>query len=260
MFPFLDLHFAKIPLYGLSMVVGGLVGSVLVFFLCKKFKKNFLDFIIISVLMLAFGFVGAKILYLFVTYPIKSIPRVVFEMLFNRNRDELGGGFVFYGGIIGAIGGYFFGVKIAQCKVNDFNEIYTFVLPFVHAFGRIGCFCAGCCYGIRYDGPLAVYYHDPISTVEPNVGIFPVQLVESFLLLIFSISMLTLYVNHKKVSVLYYAGFYAVLRFVLEYFRGDVERGRLYLFSTSQWISIGLLVATVVCLVIFHIRTERVNS
>lgn len=254
MFPFVDLKFIKIPMYGINLVVGGLLAGTIAYFLCKKLKKEFLDFIIISTLMLAFGFVFAKILYLLVAYPLKEIPGIILSLLSNTKNPEFGAGFVFYGGIIGAVGGYFLGSKIAGCKINEFSSIYTFVLPFVHSFGRIGCFCAGCCYGIRYDGPFAVHYDSPISSVEPGVGIFPVQLLEALLLFIFSITVLILLMKNKKISIFYYALFYSVIRFGLEFLRGDIERGKIFMFTTSQWISIFIFVAAVLMLGITELK------
>ncbi len=257
MFPFLDLHFIKIPMYGLCIVVGGLLGCGLVYFICKKLKKNYLDFIIITAISIGFSFLFSKLLYLLVSFPINEIPGLIWKMIVDPKNSPVSGGFVFYGGAIGGAIGYFVGVKIAKCKFTDFNEVYTFAIAFVHSFGRIGCTCAGCCYGIHYNGPLALHYKNPITLVEPNVGIFPVQPLESALLMLFAITMFVLIMKNKKVTIFYYTGFYSVVRFCLEYLRGDVVRGGFWIFSTSQWISIILFAATIVCMVVLKIRKNK---
>ena len=253
MFPFLDLHFIKIPMYGLCIVVGGIIGCSLVCLICKKLKKNILDFIIVAAVGIGFSFVFAKLFYIFVTYPINLIPKLIYKMFTDPKNFPMSGGFVFYGGVFGGALGYFVGTKIAKCKFTDFNETLTFLVAFVHSFGRLGCFCAGCCYGIHYNGPFAIRYVNPISPVEPNVGIFPVQLLESALLMIFAITMFILIMKNKKVTIFYYTIYYSIVRFCLEYLRGDVERGKLWIFSTSQWISIFLFVASIICIVVLGI-------
>ena len=77
--------------------------------------------------------------------------------LSNSNSNLLGSGFVFYGGLFGGILGYYLGVKIAKCNFSDFVSFFVFIVPLVHGFGRIGCFCAGCCYGIPYEGFFSVF-------------------------------------------------------------------------------------------------------
>lgn len=261
MYPFLDLGFIKIPMYGLCIVVGGFIGCGLVYFVCKKLKRNYLDFIIIATVSIGFSILFAKLLFLFVSYPITQIPKLLVQMFTDpKNSPVSSGGFVFYGGVIGGAIGYFVGVKIAKCKFADFNETFTFVIPFIHSFGRIGCFCAGCCYGIHYNGPFALHYRNPISTVEPNIGIFPVQLLESALLFIFAMTMFIMIMKNKKVTIFYYAAFYSVVRFCLEFLRGDVVRGSFWLFSTSQWISIILFVITIALIVVLKIRRKKIKE
>ena len=115
------------------------------------------------------------------------------------------------------------------------------VVPLAHALGRVGCFCAGCCYGIPMDPPWGVCFH---SALAPHgVALFPVQLLEAALNFI-----LFLFLYHyakkprKPGAVLgLYLVCYAVERFGLEYLRFDEIRGFLFGISTSQWISLLLI-------------------
>jgi phosphatidylglycerol---prolipoprotein diacylglyceryl transferase len=259
MLPFINLGFIKIPLYGLCIVLGIFSGAFIVFRGCKKKGKDFYSFIIIAALVTFFSFIGAKLLFLVITYPLKDIPKIIFYMLFKPKQTQLGEGFVFYGGLIFGCFGYFLGSLISKCKINYFFEELTFLIPWCHAFGRLGCFCGGCCYGILYDGPFAVYYHNPITNVPPDTGIFPVQLLESLLMFIFALIMIFRYFKGKKVSVIFYVLYYSVTRFFLEYLRGDAERKIYGAFSTSQWISIFLFVLACGVLV-FMIFRKRKNK
>ena len=80
---------------------------------------------------------------------------------------------VFYGGLLGAIGALYLYGKVRKINTDDLLQTAAPCFPLFHAFGRIGCFMAGCCYGI----PCSVGF--PLA-VEPDVIRFPVQLVEAF--------------------------------------------------------------------------------
>ena len=114
-----------------------------------------------------------------------------------------------------------------------------------HAFGRLGCFFAGCCYGAVCSGPLCVTFHDAHSLAPLGVPLFPTQLMESGgEFLIFGI--LTLLWRRRKFDgqlFWLYPIFYAILRFVIEFFRGDVDRGLYFggIISTSQIIAVFML-------------------
>jgi phosphatidylglycerol:prolipoprotein diacylglycerol transferase len=112
----------------------------------------------------------------------------------------------------------------------------------MHAIGRIGCFCAGCCYGRAMDPPFGVYFRaDSVAPI--GVALFPVQLLESvlnFILFIILFGYSRKPRADRQITGLYIAC-YGVIRFILEFFRGDGERGILWIFSTSQWISLALI-------------------
>ena len=112
--------------------------------------------------------------------------------------------------------------------------------------GRIGCFAAGCCYGRPAEVPWAITFHDEYANrvvgTPLNTPLHPTQLYESLAcLLIFGI--LIAIAARKKFHgqvALAYVVLYAVARFVIEFFRGDVARGSILdgALSTSQFIAI----------------------
>lgn len=117
--------------------------------------------------------------------------------------------------------------------------------------GRIGCFCSGCCYGMEYNGfGHIVFSNTPYAPI--GVSLFPSQLVEAFLNLIIFMVLAFLYKkysNSYKIVSLYLI-LYSIVRFILEFFRGDAIRGFLFGISTSQWISIVLFIIGIVVWVI----------
>ncbi len=206
--------------------------------LCSIQNIDFYDFIIISATAGAFGFAGAKLFFLIDYYGATNFFIVLGQMLLHPKTSGLiSGGFVFYGGLIGGIAGYFLGIKIARVGITTFLNTFAFAIPYVHAFGRIGCFCAGCCYGIEYHG-------------FPSVaGRFPVQLVEAFLLFAFAFVMLYLIMRKEHVQTkglplfLWYILYYSIVRFCLEFLRAD-ERGQ-FLFGKNFVLSISQLVSLI---------------
>jgi phosphatidylglycerol:prolipoprotein diacylglycerol transferase len=117
-------------------------------------------------------------------------------------------------------------------------------VPLAHAFGRLGCFFAGCCYGV----PSAFGLEFNASELAPHgVKLLPVQLIEAGcnLLLFVLLLVLSRFCRRRGLLTGTYLAAYAVMRFVLEFFRYDAERGVFWGLSTSQWISLLLLPAAV---------------
>lgn len=162
----------------------------------------------------------------------------------------LADGFVVYGGILGGI---FAGWLYCHVRRIRFLAYFDLVMPSValaQGFGRIGCFLAGCCYGKETDSILAVTFHD--SDFAPNnVALMPTQIYASILDFL-NFAVLLYIAGHKRQDGqvgAFYLIFYSVGRFVLEFFRGDLIRGSVGIFSTSQFISIFIFAAGVLLLI-----------
>ena len=230
--------------------------------LCEQLQKNYYNFIIVAAVVTAFGFVFAKLLYLLTAFPLSKFFLAWGVMITHPIKSGLmSSGFVFYGGLLGGILGYLAGVKIARCSFSDFLNIFAFVIPYIHAWGRVGCFCAGCCYGIPYEGPFALHYTHPVSDAPCGPGIFPVQLVEALLLFAFAFCMLVLLLKKKELPFfLLYLIYYSVIRFALEYLRNDKGRGFIGPLSVSQFISIFVFTISLIILMLNlfqHLRRMR---
>ena len=148
MLPFLDLKIIKLPMYGLCIAFGIFIAGFISYKLIKRQKKDFDYFIMITVIAIFFGFIFAKLLFILVTYPLSQFFKIVWNIITNLNNPTTRIGFVFYGGLIGGILGYIVGCKIAKVSLKEYVNIFGVAIPIAHGFGRIGCFCAGCCYGI----------------------------------------------------------------------------------------------------------------
>ena len=239
MCPYFKIFGFNIPGYSLMLILGLVLANIIVFFYGKKDKNININDLIICEAYTGLGAIfGSKILYLWVMRKDIDWSRI-FDL--NYFNSLMQGGFVFYGGLIGGL--LFFAVGCRMHKINGFYYLnkFIFIIPFVHAFGRLGCFMAGCCYGIRYDGVFSVTF--PENSFAPaGINLFPVQLMEAFLLLIISF-VLFLYQRKGRANMILslYFIMYGIVRFLLEFLRYDEVRGRWLYFSTSQWISIALI-------------------
>lgn len=240
---YLDLGVIRLPSYGVMITIGIILANLLAILLCKRYRLDGNDFIILEAYAFLGGFLGAKLLYLVVSFSQIDWGRIFEFDYFNRLMQ---GGFVFYGGLLWGIATIFAAGRLHHIVAAAYVRHMIGLIPLIHGFGRIGCFLAGCCYGRPYDGRFAVTFLEG-SLAPSGIPLFPVQLTEA--LLLFLLGALILIADWKwqvSYTVELYLSLYGIIRFVLEYFRYDAVRGSLWIFSTSQWISIGLILWAVI--------------
>lgn len=158
-------------------------------------------------------------------------------------------GFVFYGSLIFVIPTMIWFFRRQNLPVSQMFDIMAITATIVHAFGRMGCFFAGCCHGIPTESWLGVIFTDPYCAADPkNVPLHPTQLYEVFLLLTIMV-FLSFYKKRKKFHgelFLLYLVLYAIGRGIIEFYRGDESRGFLFngYLSHSQFIALIILLIT----------------
>lgn len=242
MLPFITIFNRQIPMYGLLIMAGVVLGVFFaVFFPAKKHIAR--DDLFNAVCYAGVGvFVGAKLLYIALEIPelffAQNAPTFTWELIYRLFAY----GFVFYGGVLGGLFGIFLYARKYKLAFFPLTESLIPSVPLIHSVGRIGCFCAGCCYGVPLDPPWGIYFHAD-SVALQGVSLFPVQLYESALNLLLFIGLFAYSRKDRRPGQILglYLLFYALIRFTLEYFRFDAARGFLLGFSTSQWISLMLL-------------------
>lgn len=176
----------------------------------------------------------------------------------GKMLENPGEGFVFYGSFIATVP-----VLIWWFRKHKLNSWEMFDLvgvsgALVHAFGKIGCFMAGCCHGKVCSPAWGVIYRNPHTHAEPTgVPLYPVQLWDSAM--IFATIGVMLWMRKRKQFhgqlFLIYGLVYAFGRYVTEIFRGDTERGFLFggSLSHSQFIAI---IIFAICLFIYIRRLK----
>ena len=247
MLPYLHLFGLSVPMYGVLILLGLVLGVLFAVFRAKLLELKRED-VFFSCLFAVIGLVvGGKLLYVATMVPWLMQHA---ELLASSElwMALLQGGFVFYGGLIGALLMVFWYTKMYRIPFLDMADTLMPSVPLVHALGRVGCFCAGCCYGVPSE--LFGVVFSPESVAPQGVRLFPVQLVEAGcnLALFALLAVLGRKPRRRGLLTGIYLLCYALLRFILEFFRYDAERGGFLGVSTSQWISLLLIPVAVLLL------------
>ena len=159
----------------------------------------------------------------------------------------------FYGGFIGGLAASaLFFWRRRELDVWRVSDLAAPAIALGQAIGRIGCLMAGDDYGRPATVPWAVTFTDPdaaaIGGAPLGVPLHPVQLYESIVCLaIFAVLVWLGRRPHRDGAViLTYTMLYAIARFILEFYRGDTDRG----FVFCGWLSTSQLIALVMVLLV----------
>jgi len=241
-----------IAAFGVLLALGMLVGSFVGVRGASRAGIHWSDGLSAASIACAFGLFGGYLLQVIVeSFRSGSIGHAVAL-----------GGLTFYGAPIFATLALALAAKPLGFSFARFADSAILAVPVAHALGRIGCFFAGCCFGSSSDGPCAVVFHHPMApaAIEP-IPRHPVQLYEAGALLV--VAAVLALAPPRSVGdgrrAVGYAAAYAVIRLVMERFRGDVERGFVVAsLSTSDALSLGVLIASFVFLA--RTRDARVGA
>lgn len=253
MFPYIIIFGKTIGLYGVLSIFGALTAGFLLHRLLAKRGKSSIDDMILFFLFVGGGMLlGGHLLYGLTN--LKKMGLLLSVTGFSQFRAaffEIFGGSVFYGGLIGGSICGVIGTRILKLNTPLYADAMAVSAPFFHFFGRIGCFFAGCCYGIESD----------FGFVLNGVRRFPVQLMEASFNLLLAAAMFFLYTKGKMRGKLFfvYLAVYAPFRFFDEFLRGDLIRGFVFGLSTSQFISIFVEIFAVSSLLYFTYK-ERARK
>jgi phosphatidylglycerol:prolipoprotein diacylglycerol transferase len=226
--------------YGFLFALGVLLGVLLCLRLAKKEGLDltvFADFIFFVMLL---SLLGAK-LWLLVSnlgYYLKYPGEI---------KYLLTSGGSFYGGLIfGAVFAVWF-IRRHRLSYRQLGDIAAPALALGHFFGRLGCFAAGCCWGREaVHFPFAVTFSDlkaqALTGVPLYIPLYPTQLMEAALNLGNFLFLMHVY-NKRKFSgqaIATYMLSYSLIRFVVEYFRGDPDRGYVIGSMERPWTSLSV--------------------
>ena len=258
MYPHMNAFGRVFSSFGLMALLAFLTGGLLTYLLAKKKGQIRADEALMAGLIAICGGVAGA----FLLRPVIGL----FEVLFNWQQfrdyplDLLVGRFfgeiIFYGGLIGGLIATLLYCARFQISLLPLLDLFAPTVALAHGIGRIGCLLAGCCYGIevRAGHVLAIRYPLYSLGAPPDVPLLAVPLIEATLLACLSLLLAIVYVKSRRagLSAGLYLLLYPAMRFILEFFRGDVVRGGFGSFSTSQLLSLALF-----CLGIFFFVHRR---
>ena len=245
MFPYIELFGRELGFYSLMLLCGIFTAGVYACRMAVRQKYDYSEIVIFMLLLSTGAIIGSYLSYVLVNYInivylVKNINQInTFNKMLSALRYIFGGS-IFYGGLLG---GLLTGHILIKKNSNNkkFVDIVAVNIPLFHFFGRIGCFLGGCCFGIPSKIGF-IYTNNPI--VEANgITRFPVQLLEAvFNFLLFLLLNHFFKIEKYKNKLIYvYLLVYATGRFFIEFLRGDAYRGIWLFLSTSQIISILIL-------------------
>lgn len=134
------------------------------------------------------------------------------------------GGLVFYGGIIGGLLVGWWLARRWAIPLLPLLDCFAPALALGQMFGRLGCFSAGCCYGLPWEhGACAVTFTDPHSLAPRGVPLHPTQLYSSGSQALILAFLLWLWPRRRYSGKIFfsYAMLHGVARVVIEQFRAD---------------------------------------
>lgn len=247
----------QIPIhtYGLMIAIGFLAGVYTVRKLAARSGVNPDLVSDLAFWLLMVGFVGARLLYV--------ITRLDF---FVANPGEIfrvwEGGLVFFGGLLVATVYAFWFFRKHRLRIWTMIDVLSPGVVVAHAFGRLGCLAAGCCYGKPTGMPWGIRLESELVDFQlRGIPLHPTQIYESTALFLLFAGMLYVFRTRRfegQVGLTYFM-LYPIVRSVIEAFRGDTVRGFVIegWLSTSQFISLLVFVAAAAMLNYRLRQTER---
>jgi phosphatidylglycerol:prolipoprotein diacylglycerol transferase len=217
--------------YSLFILLAIIAASVTTYIGAKQYNHKTEDIFSALFWCILAGIIGAKLL------------EVVFydwNAFINNPANTLlsGSGWMFYGAELGGYVGLATFLYFKKIPVARSFDIGTYGLALAHAIGRVGCFFAGCCYGVCTSSPIGVHF--------PHVNgyVHPTQLYEAIPLFVFFI---ITWIYRKRISgngtvIGLYMVIYGIIRFIVETYREDAYTFGFLHLSPSQYIAASLFI------------------
>jgi phosphatidylglycerol:prolipoprotein diacylglycerol transferase len=225
--------------YGVLMAVAFLLGLWVASRQARRAGIDAARVADLGVYSLIAGLLGAKLMLLLVDWHYYSGHTRELLSLFQSAG-------VFYGGLILGVPVALWFARRARLPLWPTLDVLAPGVAIGQAVGRLGCLAAGCCYGKPTTSAWAITFRDPYATrtigTPTDIPLYPTQIYESLLCLVLFLGLIWLAPRKKfngQVAVSYLIA-YAVIRFGIEFLRGDVNRGFVFhgALSTSQFIAI----------------------
>lgn len=265
MFPYFVIFGKVITTYLIVSLIGVFVSGIFACYIARKRGYDDNDVIVVLLFASIGVIIGGHILYGFTN--INLLPNILNADGFSdflEKVNQVFGGSVFYGGLIGGIITGGITIRAKKLNLKAYSDMLAPAIPLFHSIARVGCFLSGCCYGIESSFGITFHGNELVPEVN-DVSRFPVQLMEAIFNLTLFFVLYKLYkksLGNKslqgKILPLYLI-LYSVIRFFDEFLRGDEIRGFVFGISTSQFISILLFVISI-SILLYSIFNKKQKS
>ena len=226
--------------YGVLVAIAFLVALSVISRLARRAGLNSDAVVNLGILCGISAIIGAKIMMYLIDLPdYIHNPGDIFSL------SSLQAGGVFYGGLIAALIAAVIYMRRRHLPGLETADVFAPGIALGHGIGRLGCFAAGCCWGLPTTLPWGVTFTNPISHelvgVPLGVKLHPTQMYESIAeFLIFGILYWRIRRPHAPGTIIsMYLILYSTVRFLVEFVRFHEQPnpfgGPL---NTSQWISL----------------------
>src|SRR3989442_10909179 len=240
--------------YGVLLAAAYLLGLKLAMTRAQKRGLDHNRVLDLGIYIIISALIGAKLLLLVTDFStFRNDPKELLTLARS--------GGVFYGGLILAVVVALWYIRRVGLQLWTTCDVFAPGIALGHVVGRFGCFFAGCCYGKPTTKPWGITFTDPVAQsnvgTPPGVPLHPTQLYEAGAELLILIILL---VTERKGrpfpgrTFWLYMLLYSISRFIIEFFRGD-ERGTVFMFSTSQFISL-LLAPLAIAMLVYLSRAK----
>ncbi|MBI1787854.1 MAG: prolipoprotein diacylglyceryl transferase [Acidobacteria bacterium] len=156
------------------------------------------------------------------------------------------GGFLSYGGLLGGSLALFLCARFFQLPLGKPADSMAVGLCAFAVFGRLGCFLAGCCHGRPTSAPWGIVFpegSDAAARFGRGVAVHPTQLYDAVVMGALAVMLARKPLAAPGGRFLWLMLAFGALRFLTEFFRGDLRSGALGL-STAQWVGAALVMVS----------------
>ena len=247
-----------VPAFFLMIMIGTLAATFYGYRLAKREKADpvvMLDFGIIGIIC---AVIGSRIFHIFIENPAYYLENPLRVFYFWQ------GGFVSIGAFVFSIAGVLVYLHVRKLEMLRYLDIVAAEIPIVIFFVRLGCLCAGCCYGKPTDffihlifkntGSAAGYYHQnvPLHATQPYFML-------NALVMLVLLYLVYTYRRFKGQVLAVFFMYYGVSRFLLEFLRGDEDRG-LYFGKSISTGQIAMIISFCVGIILYIIQCRKHRS
>lgn len=231
-----------VPAYGVMVTAGFLVALWLATRLAGRSGLNKEAVLNLGIYCGLAGILGGKALLILADFGYyRQNPGEIISF------STLQAGGIFYGGLLAALATAYIYMRRKKLPVLATADVFAPGLALGQAIGRVGCFMAGCCWGVECNRPWAVTFDNPVAGqlfgTPLGVPLHPTQLYEAGnQALAFAILYRWIGRPHRPGDIIgLYLVWYACARFLVDFYRAADQPnpfgGPL---TTAQWISVGL--------------------